>query len=72
MSQILSGFADDDEEDYKAYRRCMKEMFDGIAFNMRLVESGLCKMYIKDMNENEFGQYRRLLSMLKNMSDTPD
>jgi hypothetical protein len=67
---VLSGFADDDE-DMVQYRRVFGKMFASIAFNINLVQTGFCKLYIKDMNQHDFEQYKRLLWMLEQMSDNP-
>jgi uncharacterized protein YjiS (DUF1127 family) len=67
---VLSGFADDDEDKVQ-YRRVFGKMFASLAFNINLVQSGFCKLYIADMNQKDYEQYTRLLWMLEQMSDKP-
>ena len=59
---------EDDDETRKA-KLSYVTMLQELLFNIQLVKTGFCHVYIKDMVQPEYEQYNRLLWSLKQMSD---
>jgi len=68
MSDVINA-----EDDFEGLSRIVfGQMFSRLKFNEQLVRIGFCKVLIKDMNQAEYEDYRRLCWMLQQMSDTPE
>lgn len=71
MSNLVTlAFPDDeDNEDRKKAVASYIQMIQEILFNIHLVNTGMCNVFLKDMVQPEYEQYKRLLWSLKEMAD---
>jgi hypothetical protein len=67
-SDIITFAEPDDEENQKAIASYV-DMLQTVMFNIHLVKSGMCNVYLKDMVQPEYEQYKRLLWSLKQMAE---